>query len=332
MSSPSNLSSIVNLEFLRKEAKSLLKLCRSRDAGALARIRAGLPRLAELDGERLAIEIKLADIQHALAQERGFANWGELKRQDSIKALPDFSQAGSDGIALPEGFSPWRWCVSYTVRPEILSPLIYGREYRIIARALRSSEGFTTYAALYDRATAIADSRVAQLKCAAEGTFLHKRILNHGWFRYNATNIPTAFLTIGIVCLKQGDPIPQGENAPTREELAVPGGMTPDNFTVPAAAINKSIEESYSVGDVRDPLDAGPGIFMFSYGEYAQACDGIDYKPFVERAERLTKLHLPFLYGLDSNSPSAKHAKIVRREWFCATNPDIAVVHVYVQT
>ena len=143
-------------------------------------------------------------------------------------------------------------------------------------------------------------------------------LLNHGWFRYNVTNIPTAFLTMGIVCLKQGDPIPQGESAPTQKQLAAPGGATPDNFTLPQAALNSRIEESYSAGDVRDPLDAGPGIFLFSYGEYVHSADGIDYNPFVERAEHITQLHLPFL---ESNSRSIKDAfKIVRREWFCATN------------
>jgi hypothetical protein len=116
MSDPSNLSSNVNLEFLRKEAKSLLKSCRSRDAVALARIRSTLPQFADLDDDAAAVAIKLADVQHVLARESGLLKWSVLKRH--AETIPDFSRAGSDGIALPDGFNPWRYCVSYTVRPE----------------------------------------------------------------------------------------------------------------------------------------------------------------------------------------------------------------------
>ena len=76
MSDPSNLSPNINLEFLRKEAKALLKLCHDGDAAAMSRIRAQLTRLAD------AAEIKLADVQHALAREHGYANWAALKRHD----------------------------------------------------------------------------------------------------------------------------------------------------------------------------------------------------------------------------------------------------------
>jgi hypothetical protein len=62
MSNPSNPSSI-NLEFLRKQAKLLLKQCRENDPAALGRIRAQLDRLPD--------PIKLADVQHALAHEHG---------------------------------------------------------------------------------------------------------------------------------------------------------------------------------------------------------------------------------------------------------------------
>ena len=141
-----------NLEFLRKEAKALLKRCRSRDAAALARMRAELPRLAELDDERAAADIKLADVQYALARESGFPNWGRLKRG------ADFSQPGSDG-SLPENFHPWRWCVSYTVWPEIIAPLVSGREYKMFFRVVRrvsGSEPFTAYADLYRKVTELA--------------------------------------------------------------------------------------------------------------------------------------------------------------------------------
>jgi ankyrin repeat protein len=66
--------STINIESLRKQAKALLKLCRSGDAAALARMRAQLPRLGDA--------IKLADVHHALARELGYANWAGLKLAD----------------------------------------------------------------------------------------------------------------------------------------------------------------------------------------------------------------------------------------------------------
>src|SRR5689334_16981014 len=75
MSDSSNLSPNINLEFLRKDAKNLLKLCRAGDFGAIGRMRAQLPRLAALEDAQLRERIKLADVHHALARERGYANW-----------------------------------------------------------------------------------------------------------------------------------------------------------------------------------------------------------------------------------------------------------------
>src|SRR5262245_40812031 len=75
MSAPSNPFQRINLEFLRKEAKSLLKQCRAGNAEALRRVAAQLRRT-------VATDAKLADVQHALAREYGFENWAALKRHD----------------------------------------------------------------------------------------------------------------------------------------------------------------------------------------------------------------------------------------------------------
>src|SRR6267143_5640206 len=83
MSNPSDRSLKINLEFLRKEAKALLKQCREGNAAALGRIRAQLSRLPE--------QIKLADVQHVLARELGYANWAELKQHDD--PLEEFLEA-----------------------------------------------------------------------------------------------------------------------------------------------------------------------------------------------------------------------------------------------
>jgi hypothetical protein len=47
----------------------------------------------------------------------------------------------------------------------------------------------------------------------------------------------------------------------------------------------------------------------------------VDYGPIVERALGLAKFHFSIRDG----------SKIVRREWFAATNPDIAVAHIYLR-
>jgi len=56
MTHPSNLS-VVNLEFLRKEAKSILKRCRSLDPSTLHRIRGAIPRIASFDDRRAGVEV-----------------------------------------------------------------------------------------------------------------------------------------------------------------------------------------------------------------------------------------------------------------------------------
>ena len=77
------MSDSLNLERLRKEAKALLKQIRAGNVAAIERIRVHLPKLLDLDTTQLSSQIKLADIHHALARERGFENWAELKRRDS---------------------------------------------------------------------------------------------------------------------------------------------------------------------------------------------------------------------------------------------------------
>ena len=56
----------------RKLAKELLRAYRKGDADAVARVRAQLPDKAK---------IVLADAQHVIAREYGFANWAELRRR-----------------------------------------------------------------------------------------------------------------------------------------------------------------------------------------------------------------------------------------------------------
>jgi hypothetical protein len=330
MSKESNVSLDVNLEFLRKQAKSLLKLCRSRDAAALDRMRARLPRFASLDDGPIANAICLADIQHALAREHGYANWSELRRHDGRQqSLTDFSLAGADG-SLPDDFIPWQWGLSYTLRPQPFSTFEPGEEYRIVVYVLqpvRDKETFSAYATMYQRVTDIANARAAQLTAAGKNGILHKRILTQGWFRHRNIDLDRVFLTLGISCLDKKDQRRQGETAPTAEELAKPGGMTPENVNPAAVQVHKHVHEQYGEFGLRS--SNASGIFTVSYGEYVETCAGLDYEPFVQRAEQLARFHHPFL--VKDTPARSETLNIVRREWFCATNPDIAVVHVYIR-
>jgi len=79
--------STIHWEFLKKEAKTLLKRCRAGNAEAIRRVRAQLPRLAKFDDPHVAIEIKLADIQHALAREHRYANFEHHLRNEADVVL-----------------------------------------------------------------------------------------------------------------------------------------------------------------------------------------------------------------------------------------------------
>jgi hypothetical protein len=273
--------------------------------------------------ERAAAEIKLADVQYALARESGFPNWGTLKRSDRASVPPDFSKPGNDGDGLPENFHPWRWCVSYTARPEIIAPLAHGHEYKMFFRVVRripETVAFTGYADMYRKVTELADMRVAHLRCGNPGGLLHTRIVAHGWFSNQAMQMATATLTIGASCLRLGDPAPEGERPASADQLLAPGGATPESVVARPDRLPPRIEESYTESDVRDDRDAGTNIFLFSYCEYVATTEGLDYQPIAARAENLTKLHVL------NNTPT-----IIRREWFSVTNPDIVVVHIFVR-
>jgi hypothetical protein len=243
------------------------------------------------------------------------------------KDRPDFSKPGSDG-SLPNGFTHWRCGVAYTVNPELLSGLACGKEYLIGVSVLRNKPAdgtFKGYGDLFERAMRIAKARAAEFTCRDARQFLHTRVLAHTWFRHGTTNLVRAAVTLGVTCLNDGDVGPIGESSPTAEALAVPGGMTPEQLM--SVPVRKPLDEVYSDGDVRGESDSSR-IVLFSYGEYVKAAQAIDYTPFVKRAENLTRFH-QFLE--DEFVTSSEQLNIVRREWFCATNPDIAVVHIYIK-
>jgi hypothetical protein len=91
--------------------------------------------------------------------------------------------------------------------------------------------------------------------------------------------------------------------------------------------LNTRVYEVYTDGDIRDPAAANMNIFGMSYGMYVPSAAEVDYAPLVERAEELARFHLSM-----TPASNVDTLRIIRREWFCATNPDIAVVHLFIQT
>ena len=69
-----------SVDQLRRGAKQVLRQVRAGDAVMIARLRKVLPRLESLDDEAVSANIKLADIQHAIARQRGLTSWRELTR------------------------------------------------------------------------------------------------------------------------------------------------------------------------------------------------------------------------------------------------------------
>ena len=70
-------------------------------------------------------------------------------------------------------------------------------------------------------------------------------------------------------------------------------------------------------------LNPAPSITLFSYGESVEACQDIDFRRVVERAERRAKWHHDLL-DTSKTSPFS----IVKRQWWCS-DPTQVVVHVY---
>ena len=78
----------LNLDHLKKQAKQLIRLYRSRDPAAMARFRSTLPEAAGLSDEGLSSHgLRLHDAQSCVAREHGFASWPDLKRYVEVQAV-----------------------------------------------------------------------------------------------------------------------------------------------------------------------------------------------------------------------------------------------------
>jgi hypothetical protein len=132
-----------------------------------------------------------------------------------------------------------------------------------------------------------------------------------------------AGLVTELSCLREASA--EGEPQPTPSELVTPGGTAPDEFSRICSQPTQEVYNEYDVGE-------GPGVnaepISFSYGEHVETCAGIDYAPFVQRAENRARAYYNVLAGL--SSAGALPFAILRRHWFAASD-NLAVVVVYFQ-
>src|SRR5262249_996451 len=152
-----------------------------------------------------------------------------------------------------------------------------------IVRSRPDNEMFPGYADLYQRARSILEGRVTELACG-NGCQLHTRIVGHTWFRHGATNLVRAAITFGVICLNESELPRYGVGEPTYQELAASGGMTREQLI--ASGTTQRLDKIYTDTDIRDESDT-TSVFLFSYGEYVETIEGINYGPFIKRAEAL---------------------------------------------
>jgi hypothetical protein len=242
--------------------------------------------------------------------------------------VPDYSQPGSDGV-LPAGVNEWLRGLVYTAKPEIPSPLRRGQEYRITAafkEKVGNIEEFAGYGKIYQRVTAIAKARIAQLTCANEQQSLHTWIACHGWRSLGETsNIATAFLTMGLLCPENRDAkLPGGESVPTAAALMRPDGATMEMLT---RFSPQRVDELYKAFDFSDPSGVSTDPVTVSYGERVPSSESVDFRPFVQRAEKMARFYYEELERRPGSGPCP--LQILRREWYCVTDANLVVVQVY---
>ena len=247
--------------------------------------------------------------------------------------MPDFSQPGKDGT-LPNGVPEWRDGLGelttrgliYTSRGA-RSVLLCNQRYRITAgfkQKVAKGSSFTKYADIYQRVTRLAATRASEMSCA-HGEPLHTRILGHSWtcLRGNSYDFAIAALVTELTCSRT--PRTEGETAPTPAALMMPGGTPQETFSRIAS---RPSEEFYNEYDTGDQSGTNTEPISFSYGEHVETCSGIDYAPFVERAENRARFHYSLLAAM-SGAIKVPFA-ILRRNWWAV--PDrLVVVVIYFQ-
>lgn len=241
--------------------------------------------------------------------------------------MPDFTVPGSDGL-LPSDFVEFQRGIICSVHPRILAPLVPGQTYTILVSSrirVAAGERVTSYAPWYRRARSLVRARSAELRCAAGGA-LETRIVSHGWFGMEITggSLVGAAVTAAVACPIDGQEWPAAVRDPSDEELRLA------NVAQLAAVTDRGDWARWDefVNEFRLGSDTGP-IETFSYGEYVPRCEGLDFAPIVERAERRARRHFESLEQTAEGT-----FRILRRDWTCLETgkherPWLAHVNVY---
>ena len=104
---PNHLPDHPNLEQLKKQAKSLLRAARAREAAALDRFRV-LPAFAASPGADCRHrDLALHDAQSVIAREHGFASWQALRDEVEARTLT-FAAAVDEFVRCATGGAPGR--------------------------------------------------------------------------------------------------------------------------------------------------------------------------------------------------------------------------------
>src|SRR4051794_37346087 len=240
--------------------------------------------------------------------------------------MPDFHQPAADG-ELPDTSVEWQRGVTYTVRPDLLLPLTAAREYRLTfaIREMRAATGVPDYRRLYREARALADGRIEELRAGRNGARLHHWVASRGWRSTPMGDAQScaAFLVIGFCVPADGQALPTADSEPGDEDLRSPGGATPEQLQDLAP---QRSDEIYTVFDNAADRTPASDILLFSYGESLRTGQVSDYEPYVRRAGARARFYCRHSRGRD-DAPG--EFQIVRRQWWCVTNPSLVTVHVY---
>ena len=92
-----------NLEYLKKQAKDLLKAHKSGSEDAQKRVESCLPRLTEMSGKTVrSVRGTLQEAQHVIAREYGFDKWASLVsvvNESAVADEPDGKETGEDELS-----------------------------------------------------------------------------------------------------------------------------------------------------------------------------------------------------------------------------------------
>jgi hypothetical protein len=234
---------------------------------------------------------------------------------------PNFLEPGSDG-ELGAGTSLWRKGLVYTTRAGVSSLKSPEQNYRISVASkigLGAAHPFRGFQEVYRRVATIANLRISQLTCPKTGEAPGSIILGHGW-RYLGANIVTALITFGLRCSDHGGIDLRGEPVPTEEALGSAGGASLEEL---ARLAPQRADEIYNEFDFTDSSTPNSDLVTLSYGEPFSGGDNVDFRPFVERAERLAHSYHTLLETLGESS--AQPFRIKRREWFLASRTFVTI-------